>query len=44
MGYGGNPLPIFDEINPNFQEESEEINNFELNNEEALSDYDIDDS
>ena len=39
MGYGGNPLPIFDESNPNFQEESEEINN-----EEALSDYDIDDS
>ena len=44
MGYGGNPLPISDEINSNLQEESEEIDNFEISNEDALSEYDIDDS
>ena len=44
MGYGGNPLPIFDEINSNFQEESEEIDSFEISNKDALSDYDIDNS
>ena len=44
MGYGGNPLRISDKINSNFQDESEEIDIFELSKGDAFSDCDVYDS